>query len=376
MPKIFYSASVLIGTIIGAGMFGIPYAINKLGFWPGLILLIILGLCFMLLMLLYGEIVLRTKRKHRLIGYARIYLGKKGKIIATISTVIGLYAALLSYLIIGGRFAHLLLYPFFGGTIITYTLFFFAIGALIVFYGIKMVARGELIMTLFLLIIISALFIKAMPFIQTANLSGMNLTKAFIPYGVILFALSGLAAIPEIPELLKNKKDLKKIIIISSLITILIYSLFALLTIGVCGSATSPDAFSGLHHIIPDHILQTGTLFGLLAVFTSLLVISLNLLNNFHYDYKMPHTIAFVLVFGIPLVVFLLGLRNFIAIIGTAGALLTGLNAIIIVLAHQKAKTKGKRKPEYSLKPPKLILWILSLIFIIGIGYKIWQLIS
>ncbi|TRZ81084.1 hypothetical protein D4R86_03285, partial [bacterium] len=95
----FNAISIIIGTIVGVGIFGLPYAISKVGFLIGIPLLILLSGIVLYLHYLYGEIVLRTKRKQRLVGYAKKYLGGKGKSIATLSALFGLLGSQLAYLI-------------------------------------------------------------------------------------------------------------------------------------------------------------------------------------------------------------------------------------------------------------------------------------
>jgi len=370
MNKFILSIATLIGTIVGAGIFGIPYTISQTGVLPGSILLIVLGSIFILVMLLYGEIALSTKEKHRLIGYAEKYLGKKGKILATVSVIMAFYATLIAYLIIGGKFSFLLLKNYIGGNATIYSLVFFCIGAIIIFKGIKLVARGEFIMAILLLLVALLLFYKGMPTIKASNLTTINLSKIFLPYGVILFAISGLAAIPEIPALLGNRKQrLKIIIIIGTLIPVIIYGLFALMTIGVSGKATSTEALLGLSQRIPDHVLQIGAIFGVLAVFTSLLIFGLNLTHVYQYDYHFPHLIAFALFFVPPIILFLLGLQNFITLIGSVGALFGGLNAILVILMHSHIKKFRDRKPEYSINIRSSLSYFLILIF-----QKIWSI--
>ena len=73
--KHFYAAiATLVGTIIGAGVLGIPYVISQAGFITGLVNLVILGVAVLLLYLFVGEVVLRTRGNHQLTGYAEIYL--------------------------------------------------------------------------------------------------------------------------------------------------------------------------------------------------------------------------------------------------------------------------------------------------------------
>ena len=87
--KNFYlAATTLIGTIIGAGIFGIPYVVYQSGIILGVVYLLVLGFITILIHLLYGEIVLRTEAKHRLVGYAEKYLGQGAKSFLTLSLII------------------------------------------------------------------------------------------------------------------------------------------------------------------------------------------------------------------------------------------------------------------------------------------------
>ena len=71
--------AMLCGTVIGAGVLGIPYVIAQAGFLVGLLSILVLGLAVLFLNLFIGEIVLRTPGNHQLPGYAEKYLGKWGK---------------------------------------------------------------------------------------------------------------------------------------------------------------------------------------------------------------------------------------------------------------------------------------------------------
>ena len=80
MNKKFWATTfTLTGTIIGAGILGLPYVFSKAGFFIGLLWLIILGMVMMFVNLTLGEITLRTNGRHQLSGYAEKYLGKWGK---------------------------------------------------------------------------------------------------------------------------------------------------------------------------------------------------------------------------------------------------------------------------------------------------------
>ncbi len=367
-----YATAALIGTIVGAGIFGIPFVVARSGFLIGAIFLLVLTGVMLLIHLIYGEIVCRTKEKHRLVGYAEYYLGKWGKRIAAFVLVFGLYGALLVYIIISGEFLSTLFTPIFGGSSFIYSLIFFVIGAVVIFKDLILVKRLELIMTLFLILVIFIIFFAGLPHIDISNLKTVNLKYFFLPYGIIFWALSGLAAIPEIKEALEiDGKKYKKVIILGTLVPAILYFLFMFVVVGVTGKTTSPEAIKGLVGTLGNSIIFLGAFFGFLAAMTSFFVLGLVLKKVFWYDYKINRILSWSLACSVPLVCFLLGLREFIPIIGFLGMILGAVEGTITTLIYLKAKKLGNREPEYSLKIPKVIICALIGIFVLGLVYQI-----
>jgi tyrosine-specific transport protein len=368
----FYATAILIGTIVGAGMFGIPYVVAQSGFLIGAIFLLFLTGVSLLIHLIYGEIICRTKEKHRLVGYAEYYLGKWGKTITTFSVLFGLYGALLVYIIISGEFLSTIFSPLLGGSAFTYSLIFFAVGALAILKGLSLIERLELIMALFLVLVVFLIFFSGLPRLDISNLKTINLKYFFLPYGVILWALAGGAAIPEIREILKTDgKKYKKIIIFGTVIPAILYFLFMFIVVGVTGTGTSPEAIEGLIGSLGREIIILGAIFGALAAMTSFFVIGLCLKKVFWYDYRINKTLSWFLACSIPLIGFLLGLRAFIPIIGFLGVIIGAIEGTVLVLIYKKAKKFGNREPEYSLKIPNIITYALIGIFVLGLIYQV-----
>ncbi len=284
-----YPVATLAGTIIGAGIFALPYITLKVGIEVMLGYFLILGGLTTLIHLLFGEVALKTPDFLRLPGYAKIYLGNWGKKIATISTILGFYGAILAYLIIGGEFLKNLLSPIFGGNTVFYTILYFFLGAILIYFGIRVIAKVEFWGMVLFFIILIAIFFRGFPLFRIENLFafGGGAKDLFLPYGPILFSLWGASAIPEVEELLgKNKNLLKKIILVSILISALVYLLFIFMVLGITGNDTSLEAISGLK-IFLGGFVSLAFLFGILTTFTSFLSIYLTLSNTFWYDFKL-----------------------------------------------------------------------------------------
>ena len=131
MRKNFLQAlAVMIGYIIGVGMFGLPFLISKAGILTFFVFIILLGFVQYLLHLIYANLIIVSDGYHRLPGYAEIYLGKKGKIVVFVAKLVGSYGALIAYIIITGIFLNQLLSQYFGGSEFLYatSLFIIEIG--------------------------------------------------------------------------------------------------------------------------------------------------------------------------------------------------------------------------------------------------------
>jgi hypothetical protein len=70
------------------------------------------------------------------------------------------------------------------------------------------------------------------------------------------------------------------------------------------------------------------------------------------------------------LAAFLLGVKNFIFILGFVGAVTAGTDGILMILIYFKAKKKGDRQPEYSMSKNKILGYILMAVFLLGMAYQ------
>lgn len=361
---------------MGAGIFGLPYAISKSGVIPGLFYFLILGGVVLLLHFMFGEIALRTPEKHRLIGYASLYLGDWAKKIVTISTVVGITGALLAYIILAGDFLYLIFSSLFPFPSFTYSLLFWLVFSLSIVRGIRTIAKIELLLNVALFLVIFGVFLFALPRVQLENFVLFDFSYALLPYGVVLFAFAGWSAIPEVAELFKNRKEkrnLDNLIWWSFLLSAGLYALFVFFVVGVSGAHTSQDALSGLVPFLGNHIVVLGALFGMIALATSFLVLGNYLKNSLRYDYTIASVPAAAIALGVPLILFLVGLREFIAVIAVVGAFIGAFEGCIIMLIFAHIKEKGNRKPEYSLLLPRLVLVAIAVLLILGALFEFFS---
>jgi len=367
-----YAISTLIGTAVGAGIFGLPYVAAKAGFVPALILLAILGAIMILLSLMYGEVTLRTTNKGRLVGYCEKYIGKNGKRIATLITLFALYANTLTYIIISGIFLNALLSNYFGGNEFIYGLAMFALISIGIYVNLKVVSVIELLMVIFLLAAMFGIFAKGIIFINVSNLLTQSPSQFFLPFGVILFSLSFISAVPELEYIMKKRqKKIKSAIVASGIATVIIYALFMMVVVGISGVNTSEEMFSGLSLFMGNSVITLGLIFGVFAVATSYLMIGINLKEIFRYDYHLSRNKSWALACFIPVLIFILGLRDFITVINFTGAVAGGFIGILIIIIFYKAKKTGDLKPAYEINVPKIVSTLMVFVFVLGIVYQI-----
>jgi len=365
--RLFQAVATLVGCMIGAGILGIPYVMAKAGFLTGLVDILGLGIVMLLIHLYLGEIVLRTKGHHQLTGYAEKYTGKIGKYFMFISMIVGIYGAIVAYILGGGE----ALASITGLDVMLCSVIFFGVLSWLVYVGLDAIEKSESFAMPLMLFIVLIIIVLALCRLNPANLGEFSFPKLFVPYGVVLFALIGTSAIPEMKEELENnKKELKKAIILGSLIPVTVYILFALSVVGVLGSQTHEVGALGLATILGAKMAWLGAVFAIITLSTSFLALGLALKDLFLYDYGLRKNTSWILSCFVPFLLFVLiklgKVADFITIIDVAGVLTGAIVGILIVLMVINAKKKCERKPEYSIYINKFIAFLLILIFVLG----------
>lgn len=366
-----YAISVLIGTAIGAGIFGLPFVASKSGFIPTLILILILGFVTLILNLMYGEITLRTKNKSNIVGYCEKYLGYWGKKIATIITLFSLYSNILAYIILGGVFLNALFFSYLGGNEFVYSMIMFLFISASIYFSLKLISFVEFFMVVLLFVAIFGVIFRSMNYVNINNLLNYDFSQSFLPFGIVLFSFGALSAIPELEHIMEKKQEkIKSAIIAGTVIPGIIYILFTAVVLGVSGSETSKEAFYGLSLFLESSIITLGLIFGILAIATSYLVIGTNLKEVFWYDYHLSERKSWALACFVPFIIFVLGMRDFITVIDVTGSIAGGFVGILVILSFYKSKKIGDIKPAYKIKIPKYLSAVMIFIFLLGIAYQ------
>ena len=330
MRKIIESLGFYVGTVIGAGMFALPYAVSRAGFGWSFFFFIFTFFLLTFFHLVYGKVAYSIAGKHRLPGHVRAVLGEKASFVSMIATMIGLFVALLVYGILAGIFLRNItsvLTPFY------WTIIFFAGLAPFLFFRLERVGFINFAFSVPIVLFVILLFVKALPLIRVANFVTPAVPDYLLPYGVFLFAFAGLSAIPEMVEVARkrNHPTFSGVIMSGSLLIAIIYALFVAAVLGVAGSAVAPDALSTLPRFFGRAIVVAGEFAALFAVLTSYLAIGVDIRGIFHYDYGFSRWLSWLFAASVPFFLFLIGFGNFINTIEFLGAVTVALNGIFVL---------------------------------------------
>ncbi|PJE74795.1 hypothetical protein COV03_03620 [Candidatus Uhrbacteria bacterium CG10_big_fil_rev_8_21_14_0_10_41_26] len=361
------STQALIGAVIGVGIFGIPYVVAQSGFTIGLVYILVLGAINLVMILAYADLVLSFDGHRRLVGSVRKHLGEHWGILMAISLFGGIWGAMVAYTIIGGEFLHALLHASLGGEVLTYQIIFLAVMSIILIGGLNIVSKLEMIFVSALILLLILIIGGALPHAEIQNLLTVDFANVTLPFGVVLFAFGGLAVIPEMKEILgfQNKGLLRKSALFGFLIINLVYIAFAAVVVSVTGAGTSEEAILGLGSVIGDWAIVVGALIGLVSVGTSFLILGVEVMNTIIYDYRRRYITGWLWAVIVPIVIFALGARSFISVIGFTGGVLSALVGIIMITMYLKAK-KSAWLTKRSLVIPNWLMYLSGAVLVLG----------
>ncbi len=362
----FKGIGLLAGMIFGAGVFALPFAVVKSGLFWGILHFLIAFPIMIFLHLWYGEVAYFGGKNKRFTGYAEELLGKKAKWLAFLLTIFTDYGALLVYGLLGGLF----LGNFFHISPVILSLLVFAAGSILIFFHFEKVASVNFYLTVLLFAMVAAFSIIALPHFKITNFlfdgfGSFSSFSWFVPYGIWLFALAGISAVPEVRDMLSGSslKNLKKVIFASISLCAIFYLLFIFTIVGLSGGATTEDALTGAVKILGEPALVVGSILGFLAIFTSFIALGADLKNIFHYDFKLPKWLAWLCVSIPPVILFILGADNFIIILGLTGSIGLGLTGTLVVLMVRKLrKQRGENGKFFGLSFIVTVLMIAGAI--------------
>lgn len=365
--------AILSGTIIGVGVFGLPYIFQKTGLIPSFLIFTAVAILIYIVHYIYALIALEGG-KHRLVAYVEFFLNRNFKFIPIITSIIGIYGTLIAYVLLGGEFLANIVNS---DNILFYQLLYAAIGTILIFIGLRVISWIELIFIIFIFLALAIVFFLKYDFFQGNNFNFIhfNWRSLFLVYGIAMFAMTGASSVPEAVEILVRQRQinkLKKSIFYGTFIPYLFYLLFIIFVLSLSPNGPSLDAISGLNGGLSKHLVFLGSLFGFFTTFSSFLTIGSYMYKLLSYDLKINKIIAVISLFFIPLLALLSGLlSDYLPIIGFIGGILISLELILIILIYYKNQPLLMEKYKFNL--PQSMIRLLLIMFSLIIVYEIYS---
>jgi amino acid permease len=357
----FKAYFIIVSTVIGLGIFVLPYVFWQSGFYF-LFWLIFLFLVSFVLHLIFGEILFQTSEKHNLPGLAGIYLHPQLKHLVWFFDYFGMLGVFLIYFIALAKFWSLIL-PI---SPLLIKIIFALFNLYFILKDIRIFAQMETILTIGILIV--SLFIVA-SILPKVNLTNINLAlknnfQPLLPYGALLFAFAGTSALPVVFDLIgKNKKPFFKINFYALLTIAFLYLIYTLVVVGFLDGQVSEESLQSLAPYFPKLFLLFAVLFVTFNI--TFVDMAFYLKRGLIYDYKLSPKLAnLIIIFSILPLTFFEPL-SLIELIGIVSEIFLGFNLLILALIYLKLK----EKQYFNL--PKILVIILALIFLSGIVYGI-----
>lgn len=335
----------MLGTIIGAGVFAIPYAMKTMGVFAGSIVYAVIAFVVLATHLLYADIILQDSslRRMRLPGQARDILGAWPGHLALLAYPLQSIGACLAYLILGGEFlAQLASALGLPDTLFTWQLLFWFGGAVVVFFGLRFVARVEAFMTWAL---IGLLILSVFLFLPRAEFSlfrESHWQNAVAPLGALIFALSAFNVVPEVVDICnRNRRRTLLAIAVGSCGAAILSWLF-----GVFGYVAFGDSLSRspsmLARAFPASFFWLLPTLGFFAVATSFITITQDLKAMIHFELRVSKFLAWLVALGAPFLLLVITRRNFLTTVDFVGSIFGAINGMLIASMAFRRFTRAR----------------------------------
>lgn len=373
---------LVAGTTIGAGMLALPIVTGFAGFWPSITLFVLYWLYMTFTAFLMLEVNLWMEEHTNLITMAKRTLGRGGQILSWIIYLFLLYTLTTAYLAGGG--------PIFLEAVETLTgwqapiwmspfplLFLFGF---FVYQGARSVDYVNRLLMLGLAISYLCMVIFLTPHVEDVLLTHANWKALGLAVSIVSTSFGFHIIIPTLSDYLhRDVKQLKKVLLIGSLIPLLVYISWEVLTLGIMplevlieGYEKSLDGATLLGMFLGKTELSLwARLFSLCAIVTSFLGVSLSLRDFLADGLKIEKTVKgrfalYLLTFIPPLLITLIDPRAFLNALEYAGAFgVVTLLGLFPVLMVWRGRYVQHRTGEFRTPGGQ---WALGIAFIISLA--------
>ncbi len=352
----------MMGAVIGAGVFSLPYVIVKSGWVLGAFWLLLGTVVVTLIHLFYADLVLMTSGKHNFVGLNKIYSGNFYAAIALVASLVQMFFELLVYLVLTFSFAKIMGISSGLGVM----LIFWATASAAIFLSLKKLEFLETFITVAVIVIIFLLFSWSLPNINNLKFELKSLGESIywlLPLAPIIFSLNGRVGIVETIRVTK-RRDVRGVILAGTIIPAIIYLLFIVAAFNLSTQVT-PDGITGLLGALPNFFLFGIGILGLLCIWSSYVIMGYDMEDVMRFDLKMHGSLRVLLVIFLPLFLYFLGFSDLTALVSFIGGIFLGVEAFLIIKMWWRAVFKMNKKSFIFKTRPVGLMSLVGGVFVI-----------
>ncbi len=362
--RLILGAGLLAGTIIGAGIFSLPYVFSEIGVVFGIGYLVFFGFLYAFLYGMYASVLSSERGYHDLFFLAKKYLPRFAVPIVKANTLFGVLFALLAYLALIPSFV-----SFASGVEGWWVIaVFWAICSAFFFVRAALLGWAEFLATAS--IISAVFFILFFAFRSGFDMPemaspGAHIGAFLLPFGPILFSFSGRSAVAGVVRIWKEARrerspfKLTSAIRIGVFIPVVTYIVFVFAIISLSPISVSEDALSGLL-FLPFYAKIILGVVGFLTLWTSYIMLGTNIKDILLFDSRLPAIFAFSIPAVIPPILFFSGFDSFMEALSISGGIFVAVEGIVITWIWLRAFPRN-RKRWYAAIP--IAAFVISFVY-------------
>ncbi len=361
-----FAVMILAGTILGAGIFSLPYIFSRVGWLLAAGYLVVFASIYYLVHRFYGESLLTAPPGHNFLYFLKESMSEWAWRLSSLIIVAEFLLILTVYLILAPTFGALI----FNGGGAVFLLAFWSLGSLFIFFRLSVLGWTEFIGVAAIIVFILAIFGFGRASLAGAAPSLGGVAEFFLPFGPLLFALAGRSAMAQVVEEKRKSEGSGRSLSVSGVafqgtfLAAVVYFVFAIGVLRLTPAPT-PDTLSGLGGLPPTVLALLGVV-GLIAIWKSYIVIGLNAKEMLEYDLKTPRSWSALAVVCLPVIFYLAGFNNFLSVISLLGGLFLAFDSALVVHIWRRLVPKNKFRP---------LSWLLYAVFLAAAIFEIISLV-
>lgn len=329
---------LVAGAGIGGGVMALPYLVSKTGFWPAVFIMLLAYMVTVVLHIMVAELSIRTSFSSELLTIFSKHLFRDKRILRSVFYIlmaVTLVCNLAAYITgAGDILADLLGIPGLAAEAL-----FFVCAAAVVFLGLKRVAVNEVVTLAVMAAIVAILAIStfALPMHQPLAPARAEPSPLLAVYGMAMFSLSSLFAVPQAASGLRNEK--KSLTAAVALGLLLNFAMMVIVTLCVLLSAypVTEVAIVGWAAALGGPTRVFGSVFIALAMLGTFWSISLQLSDMTKEYFRSGRLLAWFVATLPSFLLALLPVSGFLGLMQVAGGATAVIVACMTVPAYRNA---------------------------------------